>query len=59
MKKKSIYLRHKPVYHPDRKPYVVDKVVNSIEYDPGQFLTIDQVQSLCRMPNWTVNVGKK
>lgn len=36
--------------------YRVDKVVNSVEYYPGQMLTRKEVADLCDATSWEVNV---
>lgn len=37
--------------------YKVTKVEQSVEFDPGQFLTKDQIKDLCEIPKqWKVVV---
>jgi hypothetical protein len=38
--------------------YRAEKVVNSIRYKPGQFLTEAQVEELCEDQEWKVIVDK-
>jgi hypothetical protein len=36
--------------------YRVESITNSIEYEPGQYLTHAEVESLCNAIGWQVNI---
>ena len=43
--------------HPDSQIWRVERVVNSIEFNPGQYLLRAQVDELCASAAWTVTTS--
>ena len=41
------------------KPYRIESVINSVDYEPGDFLTHEELLTLCNTEGWTVNIGRR
>ena len=37
--------------------YEVKTITNSTLYKPGQWLSIEQVEALCKTPNWDITIA--
>jgi hypothetical protein len=48
--------RPDPTWTRDMECYRVEKVTDSVEFDPMQLLSKAQVQQLCSAPSWRVTV---
>jgi len=41
------------------RPYRVEAIINSTEFEPGEFLTHEQVVKLCNTEGWTVHIVRR
>lgn len=55
-KHKTINLVIEPPFGRNTAPYRVVKIVNSVEYHPGDHLAKADVEELCSAKDWTVNI---
>jgi hypothetical protein len=48
-----------PVNRPEFRLYRVERVNDSVEVNPGDFLTRGQVKDYCSLKTWTVTITEK